>query len=235
MDDRFESSSEAGRGQIVDTRLLFSHNMGWSLTSTFIPGTANVGFREQLDELQLGNLIIDPRGPASNLREIVDRLIEYHHSRASDQDQRTLEALRGWINGLQSDGDLLLDDSVIVHSSPPEWASLIKLVKAAPEASIVVYTMTTGGTPIDAIQWILTYGGARIILRLVSGSEDVLTNYFERWRRLTLPEYQPRRDATVFATATVGVAAEVSAAIQVNSASHDHTATRSGLFPPDKP
>ena len=235
VNESVEAESEAGRGQIVDTRLLFSHNMGWSLTSTFIPGTANVGFREQLDELQLGDLVVDPRIPANNLREVILRLIEYHRSRGNSQDQRSLEALRAWIDGLQNDSELLLDDSVIVHASPPEWASLSKIVKAAPEASIIVYTMTTGGTPIEAIQWIIAYGGARIILRLVAGSEDVLTNYFERWRRLTLPEYQPRRDVTIFATAVVGAEANVSAAIQVNSASHDHTSTQPVAPPPDKP
>lgn len=201
MADEGSVSFAHGAAQVVETRLYFSHEMGWQLMCSFIPGTANGTI-----EAQFGGLVedssIEKRSVPDSLREAVLVLFERQVALGDAHATRSAEAFRNWVQTLGTDAELLLDDNVVVHRSPPSFESLTKLLKASPETAIVAFQMTNGGSAIDAVGWVIALGGSRLILRLVGGADAALGDFFDRVRGVSLPEYRPKRPRTIFADIT---------------------------------
>lgn len=189
---------DPGSGQIIETRLYFGHEMGWQLICTFIPGNANADVGSQFAAIGMSGVTHEAREVPESLRDAVRILFDLELKRGDPHAARTEKAVTAWLEGLDGDDGLLLDDSVIVHRSPPEFEPLAKLLKSSPVAAIVAYQMHVGGTPIEAFAWVVTFGGCRIFIRLVGGFEASLGDLFDRVRRLTLPNFNPKRSTTIF-------------------------------------
>lgn len=189
--------------------------MGFQLICTFVPGTANRAPLGQLTELSEENgsgLNYEAMSQPESIRAAVLALAERELSRAS-YDHPSGSSFADWIRGLEQDKDLLIDENVVVHQSPPDWLPLTKIIVQTPVAGIFAYQMTHGGSVVDAVMWVFAYGGCRIFLRLATGSEAMIGSLFDDVRRKSLPDYKPDRKRTHFITAnsTINLSGSASA------------------------
>lgn len=185
---------------IVETLLFPQAAQGWCIRATFIPGTTNMPLGTELegeDEVlttEDGDLITSEDGEPltveaqalvrrqfDSLRQLVAGLIDQQLEGQTVPRGRDLEAARDWVRSLERDSDLFVDDAVVVHASPPAWMPLGKIVakqvgEATGASAIVISGMANG----HLFGYLLAYGGARIFLEIVRGSNYVVAATFER-------------------------------------------------------
>lgn len=172
---------------VVETTLLPKVTWQWSVHATFVPGDTNQPLGEEADddrpftEESSGFRFDASIRRFGSLREMVVGLIELELVGSAVGGFGELEASRDWVLRLESDGDLFVDDAIVVHASPPAWMPLAKLVGSrALDAGSVTAIIVSTGTPLKAAGYLLAYGGARIFIRLVHGVEFLQDAVVER-------------------------------------------------------
>lgn len=185
---------------IVETVLYPRVTWQFAVRATFVPGNTNAPLGSELDEEpdyltdESGEPLEDSFGQRieigdrasalikrdfTSLRALVAGLINLELDRA-DGGAAALIAARNWIESLDRDSDLFVDDAIIVHSSPPAWVPLSKLFGKGVDAGSVSAIVLTVDGPGQMVGYLLAYGGARIVLRFVHGVNFVQDAWFER-------------------------------------------------------
>lgn len=185
---------------IVETVLYPSVSWQFAVRATFVPGNTNEPLGSELDEEpdyltdESGEPLEDDFGQRieigdsasalikrdfTSLRALVAGLIDLELDRA-DGGAAALIGARNWVESLDRDSDLFVDDAIIVHASPPAWVPLSKLFGKGIDAGSVSAIVLTGDGPSQMVGYLLAYGGARIVLRFVYGVNFVQDAWFER-------------------------------------------------------
>jgi hypothetical protein len=186
---------------IVETLLYPVVTWQFGVRVTFIPGNTNEPLGTELDsesrvlttedgepiEFEDGQFL-EIKGDASaliqrgfsSLRALVVGLIDMELESTIVGNHSALEGAREWINSLERDSDLFVDDAIVVHASPPAWMPLAKLFGKGVDASGVSAIVLLADSPGMAVGMLLTYGGARIFVRLVHGVNFLQDSFFER-------------------------------------------------------
>lgn len=160
---------------VLETVLYPMRDIGWVVRATFVPGRTNLPLGDEFDGLDVTRLDVD-RLVNSNLIELVALLLG-ETIRTTGGEKGFEESFR-WLETLERDSELFASDQIVVHASPPAWVSLQSLLtqagSAAPSALVLLED------PGNFVLAGLSYGGARIFLRIVAGAEGSIDALFER-------------------------------------------------------
>ncbi|MBC2668484.1 hypothetical protein ACFOON_07075 [Novosphingobium piscinae] len=198
-----------GYGQIVETHLYFRNDFGYALVATFVPGHANSNLFEQLEYWQAS--VIEKASSGLSLKHAISSIVR-HSSIEGDAPLSPQQAgFIEWVEGCESDEDILIDPSIVTHNSPVKFSDLVKAVNQSPASALIAINILSGGSQIDTLQWVICLGASRIFLRFVSGVEGIITQHFDEIRKSTLPNYTPRRSVSRYVE-LVGVASVTTSA-----------------------
>jgi len=198
---RVPSNEERQKGTIVETVLYPRLRFEFSVRVTFIPGNTNEELGAELDiedrflATETGDAITTESGERisleggtsalvrrdfGSLRSLVSNLIDLELEGRVVNTAPQLEAARGWISSLTDDRQLFVDDSIAVHASPLNWASLVKMFGKGVEAGGFSAIVMVADKPGQAVGFLISYGGARLFLHLVHGVAFTMDSLFER-------------------------------------------------------
>lgn len=173
-------------GAVVETVLYPMRDFGWVVRATFIPGSANLPLGDELDDLGIPELTV-ARLVNSNLIDLIAGLLGDTAEYGGWTPPNLNESLE-WLETLERASEVFTSDDVIVHASPPAWASLQAIIShagtAAPSALMILQD------PGNFVMAGLSYGGARIFLRIVKGTEGSVDALFERVNRRIRGDFQ---------------------------------------------
>lgn len=162
-------------GAVVETVLYPMQDFGWVMRATFIPGTSNLALGDEFDGINIPGLELR-RLVNSNLVELTALLLG--ETAENGEEPEHLQASLDWLAAVERDSEVFTSDEIIVHASPPEWASLQSILShagnAAPSALLLLQD------PGNYVMAALSYGGARVFLRVVAGAEGSVDALFER-------------------------------------------------------
>lgn len=161
---------------IVETTLFPRLKFDWSVHATFVPVKTNQDISDVARAIVESGRYGRDDYTFDSLRHLVGVLIgPYLEGREVGNDPVTEQAYE-WVKSLDDDGEVFVDDGVIVHASPPEWLPLRKLFEHGAVSGVALMSQEPG-------HWagvLLMYGGSLIFLRIVKNLNFVQDALFER-------------------------------------------------------
>lgn len=173
---------------VVETVLFPRRAYDWTVHATFIPGRTNLILGAELESVTDAADPSEGRGGQeeayhgerrefSSLRLLVKTLIDLELEGRRSGELSDLESSRDWIDHLSVDSDLFVDDSIIVHGSPPAWFPLAKAFAEGGGASVIILQSNSVG---QAAAYLALYSGARVVIRVAHGGGFLVDAFVER-------------------------------------------------------
>lgn len=165
---------------IVETILFPQVVFDWAIRATFVPGQTNEPLGAELSSMARDNNVVGQEiRQFDTLRDLIRFMLSEDHSERTDNDRVVVERSLEWVDSLESDHELFVDTSIVIHQSPLQWLDLAKLSKAG-EGTAISTLLLTAPTLSQGALLMMAYGGSRIFLSFVKGSSYVTTAFFER-------------------------------------------------------
>ena len=165
------------RSTIVETTLLPQRKFDWSVHVTFVPVSTNLDLSEVATlGFEVGEFGRDDY-TFESLRHLVSTLVADHLTNIRAGDRLDTNEAYEWLQSLDDDADVFVDDGVIVHHSPPEWLQLRELFKHGAAGGVAFISNSPG----HYTGVVLMYGGSLLFFRLVKNLNFVQDAYFEKW------------------------------------------------------